>query len=100
MNPANANPNAYRMGGVSSIDKERKAKAIRKYKRTRMASAIKKMGTYNGKSNKLGGGGRFAQVAAKAGGGKKGAAIAAAIGRAKYGAKKFGAMSAKGRKKA
>lgn len=62
-----------------------------------MASSIKTTGTYKGKSNKLGGGGRFAQLAEKAGGGKKGAAIAAAVGRAKYGAKKMGQLSAKGR---
>lgn len=61
---------------------------------------IKTTGTYQGKSNKLGGGGRFAQLAAKAGGGAKGAAIAAAIGRKKYGAKKMAQMSAKGRKRA
>ncbi len=64
-----------------------------------MKSTIKKTGSYKGKPNKLGGGGRFAQVAAKAGGGKKGAAIAAAIGRRKYGAKKMASMAAKGRKK-
>lgn len=62
--------------------------------------AVKKTGKTNGKSNKLGGGGRFAQVAAKAGGGKKGAAIAAAIGRKKYGAVKMGKMAAAGKKRA
>lgn len=62
-----------------------------------MASGIKTTGTFRGKSNKLGGGGRFAQLAEKAGGGAKGAAIAAAAGRAKYGAKKMGQLSAKGR---
>lgn len=49
---------------------------------------------------KLGGGGRFAKVAAEAGGGAKGAAIAAAAGRAKYGAKKMNAMAQAGRKRA
>lgn len=58
---------------------------------------IRTTGTTNGKSNKLGGGGRFAQVAKAAGGGKKGAAIAAAIGRKKYGAKRMASMAAKGR---
>lgn len=53
-----------------------------------------------GKSTKLGGGGRFAKVAAEAGGGAKGAAIAAAAGRAKYGNKKMNAMAAAGRKRA
>lgn len=52
------------------------------------------------KSMKLGGGGRFAKIAATAGGGKKGAAIAAAIGRKKYGAKKMAQMAATGRKRA
>lgn len=60
--------------------------------------AIKKTGSFKGKSNKLGGGGRFAQLAAKAGGGKKGAAIAAAAGRKKYGKKKMSSMAAKGKK--
>ncbi len=65
----------------------------------KMKGKVKTTGTYKGKSNKLGGGGRFAQVAAKAGGGKKGAAIAAAIGRKKYGAKKMSVMAAAGRKR-
>ena len=55
---------------------------------------------FQGKSTKLGGGGRFAALAKKAGGGEKGAAIAAAAGRAKYGNKKMASMSAKGRKRA
>lgn len=58
---------------------------------------LKTSGSYKGKSNKLGGGGRFAQLAAKAGGGKKGAAIAAMAGRKKYGAKKMESMASKGR---
>jgi predicted Na+-dependent transporter len=49
---------------------------------------------------KLGGGGRFAKVAAAAGGGKKGAAIAAAMGRKKYGAKKMSKMAVAGKKRA
>lgn len=60
---------------------------------------IKKTGTFEGKPNKLGGGGRFAQVAEKAGGGKKGAAIAAVAGRKKYGNKKMTVMAVKGKKK-
>lgn len=60
-------------------------------------SLIKKSGTYKGKSNKLGGGGRFQQLTQKAGGGKKGAAIAASIGRAKYGNAKMASMAAKGK---
>lgn len=59
---------------------------------------VKTTGSYKGKPNTLGGGGRFAQVAAKAGGGKKGAAIAAIAGRAKYGNAKMASMAAKGRK--
>ena len=47
-----------------------------------------------GKSMKLGGGGRFAKLAAKVG-----PAVAAAIGRKKYGAKKMASMAAKGREK-
>lgn len=62
--------------------------------------AVKKTGKTNGKSNKLSGGGRFAQVAAKAGGGKKGAAIAAVVGRKKYGAKKMAKMASAGKKRA
>ena len=62
---------------------------------------VKTTGTYKGKSNKLGGGGRFAQVEAKAkaGGASNPAAVAAAIGRKKYGKKRFQAMAAKGKKK-
>lgn len=44
---------------------------------------------------KLGGGGRFAKLAAKVG-----PAVAAAIGRKKYGAKKMAHMSAVGRHRA
>ncbi len=61
---------------------------------------MKTTGKSYGKSNKLGGGGRFAQVAAAAGGGAKGAAIAAAAGRKKYGAKKMASMAAKGKERA
>ena len=56
---------------------------------------IKKTGTFKGKSNKLGGGGRFAQLVASG----KSPALAAYIGRKKYGAKKMAKMAAKGRKK-
>lgn len=65
--------------------------------------ALKKSGSYKGKSNKLGGGGRFAQMVdamAKKGMGKgKASAIAAAMGRKKYGAKKMASMAAKGKKR-
>ena len=62
--------------------------------------AFKTTGKFKGKSNKLGGGGRFAQIAAKAGGGAKGAAISAAAGRAKYGNKKMTQMATAGKKRA
>lgn len=64
---------------------------------------LKKTGSYKGKSNKLGGGGRFAQtVDAIKKSGKSTAsakAIAASIGRKKYGSAKFQSMAAKGRKR-
>ena len=56
---------------------------------------VKKTGSFRGKSNKLGGGGRFAQLVA----GGKSPALAAFIGRKKYGAKKMASMAAKGRKR-
>jgi hypothetical protein len=64
--------------------------------------AIKKTGTFKGKSNKLGGGGRFAQVvaAAKKGGAKNPQAVAAMMGRKKYGASKMAKMAAAGRVRA
>lgn len=65
--------------------------------------AIKKTGSYKGKSNRVGGGGRFAQVVdkiKKSGVSTKEAkAIAAIQGRKKYGAKRFAAMAAAGRKR-
>lgn len=60
MIPANTNPRAYRIAGIASIAKKKKAKAVSKFK-----NAIKKSGTYKGKSNKLGHGGRAAQLKAK-----------------------------------
>lgn len=65
--------------------------------------AIKKTGTYKGKSNKLGGGGRFAQVVdklkAKGIPMKRAKAIAANQGRTKYGKKRFQKMAATGRRR-
>jgi hypothetical protein len=58
------------------------------------SQVIKTSGKFNGKSNKLGGGGRSAQLKAK---GLNGAEIAA-IGRNKYGNKGFAKLSAKGKK--
>jgi hypothetical protein len=63
-----------------------------------MAKKIKTTGSTNGKSNRLGGGGRFAQVAKAAGGGKKGAAIAAAVGRKKYGKAGMAKMATAGKR--
>ena len=54
---------------------------------------LKHTGTTNGKSNKLGGGGRFQQLVNQG----KSPALAAYIGRRKYGAKAMAKMSAKGR---
>lgn len=55
--------------------------------------SVKTSGSFKGKSNKLGGGGRFAQLLAQG----KSSALAAFIGRNKYGAKKFGKLSANGK---
>lgn len=71
-------------------------------KKEEKKSKIKTTGKFQGKSNKLGGGGRFAQVVAAVKG-KPGVtnpkAIAASIGRKKYGAKKMAAMAKAGKKK-
>lgn len=56
----------------------------------------KKTGEFHGKSNKLGGGGRFAQMESKG----VSPALAAFIGRKLYGKKKMASMAAKGRKRA
>lgn len=61
-----------------------------------MNDSTKKTGTFHGKSNKLGGGGRFAQMKAK---GMSGG-LAAYIGRKLYGKKKMASMAAKGKKSA
>ena len=55
----------------------------------------KKTGTFHGKSNKLGGGGRFEQMEDK---GMSGG-LAAEIGRKMYGKKKMAKMATKGKKK-
>lgn len=55
---------------------------------------IRTTGSFQGKSNKLGGGGRFKQIVASG----KSPALAAYIGRRKYGAKAMGKMSAAARK--
>ncbi len=62
---------------------------------------IKTAGKFKGKSNKLGGGGRFAQMEAKLKGKVSNpGAVAAMIGRKKYGTKKMASMAAKGKKRA
>lgn len=67
---------------------------------------IKKTGIYKGRSNKLGGGGRFAQVVDKVmasspkGGLKEAQAIAAIQGRKEYGKAKFQKMATVGRLRA
>ncbi len=68
----------------------------------KLSGGIKKTGTYKGKSNKLGGGGRFAQVMAKAkaGGASNPAAVAAFVGRKSLGKSKFQSLAAKGKKRA
>jgi len=62
---------------------------------------IKTTGSYRGKSNRLGGGGRFAQVEAEAAarGASNPAAVAAAAGRKKYGAAKMVKMAVAGKKR-
>lgn len=58
--------------------------------------STKKTGTTDGKSNKLGGGGRFQQLKDKGVSG----GLAAFIGRKLYGGKKMATMSAAGKKSA
>ena len=66
-----------------------------------MSKGIKTTGSYKGKSNAVGGGGRFAQMKTKLKGKVANpGAVAASIGRKKYGAKKFAKMGAAGRKRA
>lgn len=54
----------------------------------------KKTGEFHGKSNKLGGGGRFAQLEAKG----VSPGLAAYIGRKKLGKEKFQKLAAEGKK--
>lgn len=60
--------------------------------------------TFEGKSMKLGGGGRFAKLQSTLEGEGKSkeaaGAIAAAVGRARYGAKKMASMATKGKARA
>jgi hypothetical protein len=56
---------------------------------------LKKTGKFEGKSNRLGGGGRFKQLVAQG----KSPALAAYIGRKSLGNKKMAQLSAAGRKR-
>lgn len=56
---------------------------------------LKHTGKFKGKSNKLGGGGRFKQLVAQG----KSPALAAYIGRKSLGKKKFQKLAAKGKKR-
>lgn len=62
-------------------------------KAMRSKAPLKKTGKFEGKSNKLGGGGRFKQLTAQG----KSPALAAYIGRQKYGNKGFAKLSHKGK---
>lgn len=59
-----------------------------------VSKLIKKTGKFQGKSNKLGGGGRFKQMVAQG----KSPALAASISRKSLGKAKFQKLAAKGRK--
>jgi hypothetical protein len=74
------------------VDKENK-KEDSKEKGVEEPGAIKKTGSFQGKPNKLGGGGRFAQLEAQG----KSPALAAYIGQKVYGKKKMAKMAAKGK---
>ncbi len=63
---------------------------------TKTPGKIKKTGKFQGKSNKLGGGGRFKQMVAQG----KSPALAAYIGRKSLGKAKFQKLAAAGRKRA
>lgn len=60
------------------------------------SAGIKRAGKFRGKSNALGGGGRFAQLRAQG----KSPALAAYIGRQSLGKSKFQSLAAKGRARA
>jgi hypothetical protein len=62
----------------------------------KMAKALKHTGKFEGKSNKLGGGGRFKQLVAQG----KSPALAAYIGRKSLGKAKFQNLAAKGLRRA
>ena len=91
----------------SKVDKKMdKAKGIKEGSKadkkmdTKLAKGgLKKSGTFQGKSNKLGGGGRFAQMVSKLKGKVSNPkAVAASIGRKSLGKAKFQKLATKGRK--
>jgi len=79
------------------VDMDKKSKSVKK----KSTGGIKKTGKFEGKSNRLGGGGRFKQVEAKAraAGAKNPAAIAAIAGRKSLGKAKFQRLATAGKKR-
>ncbi len=79
----------------------KKSKPGEMFNKMKAKKGLKKTGKFEGKSNKLGGGGRFAQVVAKVKGKVSDPkAVAAAIGRKSLGKAKFQKLAAAGKKKA
>ena len=66
------------------------------YNKVMKKSKLKKTGKFQGKSNKLGGGGRFKQLVAQG----KSPALAAYIGRKSLGKAKFQKLASAGKKRA
>lgn len=65
-----------------------------KTEKEKYVDKIKKTGSFEGKSNKLGGGGRFKQIESQG----KSPALAAYIGRKVHGSKEMEKLSSKGKK--
>ena len=94
-----------KMNLIKSSNKEEdmttKKTVSKKASPKKVTTGLKKTGTFKGKSNKLGGGGRFAQVVSKLKGKVKNPkAVAASIGRKSLGKAKFQKLAAKGKAKA
>jgi len=83
------------------VSEEAKEKVDVDKKKSVKRKGIKKTGKFEGKSNRLGGGGRFKQVEAKAraAGAKNPAAIAAMAGRKSLGKAKFQRLATAGKKR-
>ena len=77
------------------VDKEKSMKKCKSIKKK--SSGIKKTGKFEGKSNRLGGGGRFKQVEAKAR--ASGAKNPAMVGRRSLGKAKFQRLATAGKKR-